>query len=109
MKQTISMYDFERAFVDMNRKDQFSYGGKKALFEYLEDFEQDTGEEIELDVIALCCEYSEYDSALECAKEYGFEADKEADDEEQEESALDYLRDRTSVIEFDTGIIIQQF
>ena len=57
----------------------------------------------------MCCEYSEHDSALECAKEYGFDADEDADEDEQKESALDYLRDRTSVIEFDTGIIIQQF
>ena len=109
MKQTINLYQFERAFVDMNRKDQFSYDGKKALFEYLEDLEQDIGEDIELDVIALCCDYSEHDSALECAKEYGFDADEDLDEDEQEESALDYLRDRTSVIEFGTGIIIQQF
>ncbi len=35
MIKNISMYDFERAFVDMNRADQFTYEGKKALFEYL--------------------------------------------------------------------------
>ena len=109
MKQTINLYQFERAFVDMNRKDQFTYDGKKALFEYLEDLEQDIAEEIELDVIALCCEYSEYDSALECARDYPFDIDEDLDEDEQEESALNYLKDRTSVIEFDTGIIIQQF
>ena len=109
MKKTINTYEFERAFTDMGRKDQFSYEGKKALFEYLEDLEDDTGEEIELDVIALCCEYSEHDSAVECANEYGFEPDEDDDEDEREESALDYLRDRTSVIEFNGGIIIQKF
>jgi len=114
MKQTLNAYDFERAFVTAGRKDQFSYDGLKALFEYLEDFEEDFGEEIELDVIALCCEYSEYDSALECAKDYPFfedleDIDEDLDEDEKEEAALDYLRDRTSVIEFDTGIIIQSF
>lgn len=109
MKTTVSLYDFERAFSDAGRKDQFSYEGKKALFEYLESYEEDTGEEIELDVIALCCEYSEHDSALECANEYDFEPDEDEDEDEQEASALDYLQDRTSVIEFNGGIIIQQF
>lgn len=109
MKQSVNSYDFERAFVDMGRKDQFTYEGKKALFEYLENFEEDTGKEIELDVIALCCEYSEHDSALECANQYDFELDQDQDEDEQEEAALEYLRDRTSVIEFSDGIIIQQF
>ena len=109
MKQSINAYDFERAFVLADRKDQFSYDGLKALFEYLEDFEDDTGEEIELDVIALCCDYSEYESALECAKDYPFDIDEDLDEDEQEEAALEYLRDHTSVIEFNTGIIIQSF
>ena len=109
MKKTINQYDFERAFSDMGRKDQFTFKGKKALFEYLESLEEDTGEQVELDVIALCCDYAEYDSALDCANEYDFEVDPDQDDEEQEESALDYLRYRTSVIEFDGGVIIQQF
>jgi len=109
MKQSVNSYDFERAFVTAGRKDQFSYDGLKALFEYLEEFEEDTGDELELDVIALCCDYSEYESALECAKDYPFDIDKDLDKDEQEEAALEYLRDHTSVIEFDTGIIIQSF
>ena len=86
MKQTINLYQFERAFVDMNRKDQFTYDGKRALFEHLEEYEDCTGEEIELDVIALCCEYSEYDSALEYAKDYPFDIDEDLDEDEQEEA-----------------------
>ena len=109
MKQTLNAYDFERAFVTAGRKDQFSYDGKKALFEYLEAFEEDTGEEIELDVIALCCDYSEYESAIECARDHPFDIDEDLDEDEQEEAALDYLRYHTSVIEFNTGIIIQSF
>ena len=109
MKQSVNSYDFERAFVTAGRKDQFSYDGLKALFEYLEDFEEDTGEEIELDVIALCCDYCEYESALECAKDYPFDIDEDLDEDEQEEAALEYLRDHTTVIEFKTGIIIQSF
>ena len=56
MKQSVNMYDFERAFKNFERMNNFSYDGLKALFEYLEDYEEDTGEEIELDVIALCCD-----------------------------------------------------
>ena len=109
MKQSVYLYEFERAFIDYGRQDQFTYDGKKALFEYLEDLEDGTGEEIELDVIALCCDYCEYESALECAKNYPFDIDEDLDEDEQEEAALEYLRDHTTVIEFNTGIIIQSF
>ena len=64
MKQSINMYDFERAFKNFER-DNFSYDGLKALFEYLEEYGDGMGEEVELDVIALCCEYAEYDSLKE--------------------------------------------
>lgn len=84
--------------------------GRFALFEYLEDLESGTGEEIELDVIAICCDYSEYSSAIEAAKEHSdWEKDNDATDEENEESALEYLRDNTQVIEHDEGIIIASF
>jgi len=114
MIKTISAYDFERAFSDMGRQGQFTYEGKRALFEHLEQYEEDTGEEIELDVIALCCEYSEHDSAMQCVNDNGYQEfentlDIDDDDDTHEELALDFLRDRTTVIEFGKGIIIQQF
>ena len=70
MKQTISFGQFQDAFYNMNRQNQFSYKGKKALFEYLEEYEDSTGEQIELDIIALCCDYVEYDSLEDFWQEY---------------------------------------
>ena len=111
MKKTINFNDFVDSFSE-DRKNQFSYEGKKALFEYLEQCEEDTGEEMELDIIALCCEYTEYESAIDCANNYFDFALSDIDNisaEEAEEEALEYLRNRTQVIEFDGGIIIQDF
>ena len=109
MKKTISEHEFLNEFR-ATRPDNFSYEGLKALFEYLEDFKQDTGEEIELDVIAICCEFSEHSSATEAAENYSdFEIDGEGDEEEAEEKALDFLEERTQVIVFDGGVIIQDF
>ena len=59
MKQTIYFTNFVDAFKAYNRMDNFSYDALKAIFEYIEDYERDSGEEIELDVIAICCEFSE--------------------------------------------------
>jgi len=65
----VSEYDFTEAFRRI-RPNSFSYEGLKALFAYLEDFEEDTGQQIEFDVIALCCEFTEYDSEEEARDAY---------------------------------------
>ena len=97
--KTIDLYDFRRAFADYNRADQFSYEGMEALFEWLEELAADTDAPYELDVIGLCCEFSEYSDLAEIKANYsGTDID-----------SLDDLRDHTSVIEFDGGLIIQDF
>ena len=60
MYRKISFYDFQDAFNKSDMKDNFTYEGQKALFEYLEQIEEDTGVAIELDIIAICCEWQEY-------------------------------------------------
>lgn len=75
----IGFCQFQDAFHNMDRKDNFSYNGLRTLYDYLEQLEEDTGETIELDVIALCCEYSEID---EDDKEY---SEYVGDDAEREE------------------------
>ena len=98
MKQSVNIYDFERAFKRCEREN-FSYDGLKALFEYLEEFEDGTGEEVELDVIALCCEYAEYDSLNEYNDDYGTEYDE-----------IDAIQDDTMLIKIDDErFIIQQY
>ena len=59
MIQTINFHAFQNAFTNCGRQEQFTYTAQKALFDYLEQLEEDMGEQIELDVIALCCEYAE--------------------------------------------------
>ena len=110
MKQTINSSDFIGAFRTHGRQTQFSYAGLRALFEYLEEMEEGMGEEMELDVIALCCDFSEFSSAKEAAIEHGMTAEEDEQDEDAiEEHALQWLQDRTSVITYDSGIIIQSF
>lgn len=72
MKQSINFYDFRQAFRQHERDNQFSHEGLSTLFDMLEDYEQDTDEEIELDVIALCCDFTEYDSFKELTESYDF-------------------------------------
>tara|TARA_R110000823_G_scaffold314039_1_gene442344 strand:+ start:568 stop:843 length:276 start_codon:yes stop_codon:yes gene_type:complete len=69
MKQTINFSQFIDAFNDL-RPNNFTYDGLRALFEYLEELEDSTGDEIEFDVIALCCDFTEYANAEEYARDY---------------------------------------
>ena len=79
------------------RPEQFTYAGLNALYDYYEQYQEDTGEEIELDVIALCCDFCQYDSIEEACAAYDLE-----DREELEESTI--------VIECDDdSVIIQNF
>ena len=109
MKQTIDMHGFRRAFEDRGRADQFSWEALEALFDYYTELETLDGEELELDVIAICCEWSEYDSAIEAyaalCLPYGGECSMD------EEEALDYLCDRTTVLGMHgrSGVIVQAF
>lgn len=112
MKQNVSVDMFRDRFLSSDTyKNNFSYEGLTALFEYLEEYEESTGEEIEFDMVALCCEYSEYPSAVEAVSDYNgaVEENKDFDEEDKEKAALAWLEDQTQVISFDKGVIIQQF
>jgi hypothetical protein len=101
MIQTINFSQFCDGFPE-SYKYNFSYDGKRALFDYLENYENDTGETVEFDPIALCCEYSEYSSWEDFQAEYPNIKDFEE------------LNERTTVIEVDNAMktdnfIIQSF
>ncbi len=102
MKTTVTKSQFIESFRACGRESQFSRAALFALFEYLEEYENSTGEEIELDPIGICCEWAEYSSAREAANEYGFEAE---DDDEAEK----WLGRKTTVVQFDGGLVVQQF
>jgi hypothetical protein len=106
MKMTIDLNGFKNAFANLGRIDNFSHSGLQALFNHLEDIEQVGGGEIELDVIAICCEFTEFDTALQAA--HAFSA-LTIDQDLTEIEALQFLTDNTEVIRFDGGIIIQNF
>ena len=97
MTKKIYFNDFEKEFRYYGREDNFSWEGLRALFDYLEQYEEDCDQEIELDIIALCCEYTE-DSIQNIADNYGIEGDRE--------EILETLMDNTQVIEVDEDNII---
>jgi hypothetical protein len=108
MKTYISQYDFRRAFQEC-RPDNFSYEGLKILFEYLEEYEMDIGEELELDVIGLCCDFTE-DSFENIADLYGIELDENDDEDEQKQQVIDFLQSEGAYVgDSINGIIYRNF
>lgn len=110
MKTTINLNQFRQAFFDMGRHNQFSSDGLRVLFEALEQYEDDTGEETELDVIALCCEYSE-ETPEQIAAMYDLEWVQEQSENNEEfiKSMLEVLNESTFVCGVtNSGTIVYQ-
>jgi len=70
------------------------------MAEYLESLAEDTGEAIELDIVAIRCEYSLMDDLADFNAQYGKECE-----------SLDDVREFTQVIEIEgqEDFIIQDF
>ena len=86
MIMTLTEHDFLNLTNQYSQhKDNFSYEGKKALFNYLEELEEEDFQ-IEFDYISLCCDYSEYDNLDDLFEAYDL--------------SLLMIKNKTEVIEF---------
>lgn len=108
MKTTINFSEFRDHFYGI-RPDNFSYDGLKILFDYFEEYEESTGDEIELDVIGLCCDFAE--STWEAiASDFNIEIDINENEDEQKAQVLDFLADQGALIgETSNSIVYRQF
>lgn len=80
MKNDIVWYEFRNDMKDLN----WDYGDALLLWEYLEEYEDDTDEELDYDPIALNCEFA-IDSLTNVLESYGLNNE-------------DDLRDNTQVV-----------
>ena len=100
----VNFSKFCDAFRNMERDNQFSYEAKRIIFDFIEDYERDSGEETELDVIALCCDIAEM-TETEVREYYNISSDRDVSE---------YLENRTTLLgEFkntdETVYIFHQF
>ncbi len=107
--------DYNRVETPENPNGNFSYKGLRNLFEYLDD-SHDEENPLTLDVISLCCEYSEYKSLKEYLNDYSNQRDKKEDEEEDDDfnkRIEEEISDKTTLIKFEEdlndGFIIQQY
>jgi hypothetical protein len=102
MIETLTTYQIaNRLLQDSNAN--WSRPGAFALAEYLESMEEDTGETMELDVVAIRCDWAEYPSAVDAHNTITQGHDLTEDDEEM---ALERMREIGEVIEFNGGVIV---
>jgi hypothetical protein len=103
----VTLSDFRDAFRSHGRRDQFSYDGLRVIFEYLEEYEDSTGSAVELDVVAICCDYVEM-TPEEIIEAYSIDFDPDADDAET--VAIDHLEYHSMILgKTKDTIVFQQF
>jgi hypothetical protein len=112
MKHTLTSYDFVNRFTEI-RPDNFSRAALFALFDYYGELERESEDEIEFDPVAICCDWTEYESVTEAAEAYGWECPTLAADDEKndtsEREALEYLNDNTTILELANGLLVLNF
>ena len=120
MKTTLNTSDIANA-LKSDENANWSWDGSRSLAEYLEQIEEDTGEEMELDVVAIRCDFSEYDSLQAWICQYqgqpfedairsaGIDLDGEESEEEIDALIRSFIEDHGTLIEFSGGIIVSSF
>jgi len=95
MKDTVTEYRFRDEMI----KHGFSYDGATALFEYFEAYEEDTGEQMEFDPVAIRCDFNEYENLQAIKEDY------------QDIETIEDLQNHTTVIEIPETdrLIIQEY
>jgi hypothetical protein len=103
MKTTLNTYQI----ADSIKRDcNFSYEACKALAEYFESLEEDTGVEMEYDGVAIRCDWAEYESLDAYVQEMypdNYSEWAEKDEDEQ----LEWVQNNHQVIEVsDASVLI---
>jgi hypothetical protein len=101
--QTVNRSQFVDAFHRCGRGQQFSVAALFELFEYLDQMSDDCGKPIELDPIAICCDWCEYDSLRKAADEHDTDQATQAFDDDQ---LLEWFSEQTLVIQVDGGSVL---
>lgn len=110
-------YELQKLFEEYGRGNSFSYEGYQALFDYLDNLSDDIGEDIHLDVIGLCGDFTEYSDYEEIYSNYSYSYNNEklSWDDINQDDFIEWLNNNTTVIEVTdykdniTGVIIQNF
>ena len=120
MKTTLTTSQAAQILVD-DENANWTRAGAYALAEYLEDLEEDTGEQIEFCRVSLRCDYSEHENLVAWADDYfgtdrdgkgwkyQLSVDEDMDEDEVDDLIREHIQDHGILIEFDDGVIVSSF
>lgn len=114
MKKTLTTTDIANDLFG-DKYAGWSWAGALALAEYLEEIEAGSGDEMELDIVQIRCDFAEYESMTAWAidyfggESYALEALSLESLEDSDDTIREYIQDRGSLIEFEGGIIVSSF
>ena len=112
--ETINASDLYNMAWLMDRGHNFGYDGWLAIGDYLEQLSGDTGKDIEVDIVGICCEYSMSEDVNDWWEECGVYSDidfdewEEMDDKEKLKAIENYLQENTIVVICQENLIIWQ-
>lgn len=108
MKQNVYEIDFVRAFEESYYNKNFSRKGLFALFAHLEELEAQIGEEIELDLVAIASDYTEYRDWSEIERDFNNIITPEMSPESKLKAIKKHIEVEIVVVDLDEGDIIFQ-
>ena len=115
MIKELTTYEIAEALFS-DKDGGWSRAGAFAMAEWLEQHEEDSGEQTTLDVVAIRCDFSEYESLQHwasdrwCGLAYLYlNISDDTTDEELEEMICRYIHDHGVLIAFDGGVIVSSF
>ena len=95
MKTTVYRSEFHDYFTRSDTyKNQFSYEARDIIFDYFEEYEGGTGEEVEFDLVGICCDFAE-STIEELIFDYGYLMDENA--VKDKAYIEEFLNDNTSL------------
>ena len=107
---------FVDAFNEANRGDNFTVAARRTLFEFYEEMEEDGHTSTELDVIAICCDWTEYTSIAAVYEAYAESYDTIISDEEIEHGVdtdefREWIEEQTTVLDVGNtgGVLVHDF
>lgn len=105
---TLDKSTFSHLFDMYKREDSFTSLARDRLYDYLSGLSEDMGSDIEVDVIEICCNWSEY-TEWELVREYGHLCDSDTDIDE----LVNIMREHTILLEVEhykhTTYIVEAF
>lgn len=114
-------YQLKQLFKERGRENYFSDEGFNALYDYLDEYSNEVGEDFKVDVIGICCDFTEYTGWKKLYNDYSYfynnksETFEELEENDDLDNFKEWVQDKTTVIEATdyknnvVGIIVQNF